>query len=50
MFLGELFHNFLKEVTNSNNVWESYITTYNEYNPSEWNKLPMLASSCVSYK
>ncbi|XP_025407134.1 uncharacterized protein LOC112681083 isoform X2 [Sipha flava] len=47
---GELFHNFLIEIKNSNNNWKNYITPFNEYNPSNWNQLPLLASSCVSYR
>jgi hypothetical protein len=50
MFLGELFNSLLIEIKNSNAFWENYINPVNEYNPSNWNKLPLLATACVHYK
>ncbi|XP_022182508.1 uncharacterized protein LOC111042242 isoform X1 [Myzus persicae] len=47
---GQLFNNFLIEIKNSNTFWNNYINPFNEYNPSNWNKLPLLASVCVCYK
>uniref|UniRef100_A0A2S2NLL2 Gamma tubulin complex component protein N-terminal domain-containing protein n=1 Tax=Schizaphis graminum TaxID=13262 RepID=A0A2S2NLL2_SCHGA len=46
---GELFNSFLIEIKNSNTFWENYINPLNEYNPSNWNKLPLLATTCVHY-
>lgn len=50
MILGQLFNNFLIEIKNSNTFWKSYINPFDEYNPSNWNKSPLLASACVHYK
>ncbi|XP_060850963.1 uncharacterized protein LOC132929551 isoform X1 [Rhopalosiphum padi] len=47
---GELFNSLLIEIKNSNAFWENYINPLNEYNPSNWNKLPLLATACVHYK
>lgn len=47
---GQLFNNFLIEIKNSNTFWKNYIYPYDEYNPSNWNKSPLLASACVRYK
>lgn len=49
-FIGELFHNFLMEIKNSNSYWNNYINLINQYCPSNWNQSPLLASSCVIYK
>lgn len=50
MILGQLFNNFLIEIKNSNTFWNNYINPFDGYNPSNWNKLPMLASACIRYK
>jgi len=50
MFSGELYYKFLVEIKNSNTFWKNYINPLNEYDPSNWNKLPLLASACVRYK
>ncbi|CAH1722627.1 uncharacterized protein LOC114130709 [Aphis gossypii] len=47
---GELYNSFLVEIKNSNTFWKNYINPLNEYNPSNWNKLPLLASACIHYK
>ncbi|XP_025195243.1 uncharacterized protein LOC112594591 isoform X2 [Melanaphis sacchari] len=47
---GELFNSFLIELKNSNTFWKNYINPLTEYNPSNWNKFPLLASACVHYK
>ncbi|XP_050422148.1 uncharacterized protein LOC126834339 [Adelges cooleyi] len=47
---GELFHNFLLELRTILNDWDDYIIPFDSYNPSIWNRIPMLATSCVNYK